>query len=150
MSSKIDETDREILKKLQKNARTSFRKIADELGVSESTVFVRVKKLKGSGVIERFTTIVSTDLVGKGFMAFILIKAEPQNYDAVLEALKDIEDIYEIYDVTGPYYAVIKILTRNREELRRTLDEIGSVKGITSTETLIVLRKIKEKAVIEM
>lgn len=150
MSSKIDEIDREILKKLQNNARTSFRKIADDLGVSESTVFVRVKKLKGSGVIERFTTIVSPDLIGKGFMAFILIKAEPQNYEAVLEALKDIEDIHEIYDVTGNYYAVIKIITRNREELRRTLDEIGLVKGITSTETLIVLRKIKEKAVIEI
>jgi DNA-binding Lrp family transcriptional regulator len=150
MSSKIDEIDREILRKLQNDARTSFRKIADDLGVSESTVFVRVKKLKERGVIERFTAIVSSDMVGKGFMAFILIKAEPQNYDAALEALKEVEDIYEIYDVTGNYYAVIKIITRNREELRKTLDKIGSVKGITSTETLIVLRKIKEKAVIEI
>lgn len=66
----------------------------------------------------------------------------------VLMALKKMDEISEIYDVTGNYYAVVKVRTGDREELRNTLDKIGLVEGITSTETFIVLRNIKEETVI--
>lgn len=145
MSIEIDEMDREILKRLQDDARIAFRKIAEELGVSESTVFVRVRKLQEKGVIKRFTTTVSPELVGKGLIAFILIKANPQRYPAVLETLKKSNDIYEIFDVTGNYYAIAKVRTGTREDLAKIIDEIGLIEGITSTETAIVLRNIKEE-----
>ena len=145
MSIEIDEIDREILKRLQDDAQIAFRKIAEELGVSESTVFVRVRKLQEKGVIKRFTTTVSPELVGKGLIAFILIKANPQRYPAVLETLKKNNDIYEIFDVTGNYYAIAKVRTGTREDLAKIIDEIGLIEGITSTETAIVLRNIKEE-----
>ena len=145
MSIGIDKMDREILKRLQDDARIAFRKIAEELGVSESTVFVRVRKLQEKGVIKRFTTTVSPELVGKGLIAFILIKANPQRYPAVLETLKKNNDIYEIFDVTGNYYAIAKVRTGARKDLAKIIDEIGLIEGITSTETAIVLRNIKEE-----
>ncbi|MCK4952649.1 AsnC family protein, partial [Candidatus Bathyarchaeota archaeon] len=40
MSNEIDEIDREILRRLQDDARIAFRKIAEDLEVSESTIFV--------------------------------------------------------------------------------------------------------------
>ena len=52
MSVKIDSTDREILKMLQEDARVAFKRIAEKIGVSEATVFVRVKKLRKKGVIK--------------------------------------------------------------------------------------------------
>jgi len=141
----LDEVDRGILRRLQEDARVAFREIADELGVSESTVFVRVRKLQERGVIRGFSAIVSPEAVGKGLTAFILIKADPQRYSSVLEALSAIEDIYEIHDVTGNYYAIAKVRTGDRGDLAKIIDEIGLIEGITSTETAIVLRDIKEE-----
>jgi len=145
MSIELDEMDRGILKRLQDDARIAFRIIAEELGLSESTVFVRVKKLQEKGIIKRFTTTVSPELVGKGLTAFILIKVNPQKYPVVLETLKKNNDIYEIYDVTGNYYTIAKVRVGSREDLAKIIDEIGLIEGITSTETAIVLRKIKEE-----
>jgi Lrp/AsnC family transcriptional regulator for asnA, asnC and gidA len=145
MSNELDEIDREILKELQDDARQALRKIAEKLGVSESTVFFRVKKLQERGVIKRFTTIISPDVVGKSFTAFVLLKVNPPNYPAVLETLKKNDDIYEIFDVTGNYYTILKIRTRNKEELATVIDKFGLIDGITSTETAIVLRNIKEE-----
>jgi len=145
MSIELDEMDRGILNRLQDDARIAFRKIAEELGLSESTVFVRVKKLQEKGVIKRFTTTVSPELVGKGLTAFILIKVNPQKYPVVLETLKKNNDIYEIFDVTGNYYTIAKVRLGSREDLAKIIDEIGLIEGITSTETAIVLRKIKEE-----
>jgi len=148
--SEVDEIDRRILERLQDDARLAFRKIAEELGVSESTVFVRVKKLQEQGIIKRFTAAISPEMVGKGLTAFILIKADPQKYPIVLETLKKIDDIYEIYDVTGNYYAIAKIRTGTREDLAKIIDKIGLIEGITSTETAIVLRNVKEETKIKI
>lgn len=148
--SEVDEIDRRILERLQDDARLAFRKIAEELGVSESTIFVRVKKLQEQGIIKRFTAAISPEMVGKGLTAFILIKADPQKYPIVLEALKKIDDIYEIYDVTGNYYAIAKIRTGTRQDLAKIIDKVGLIEGITSTETAIVLRNIKEETKIKI
>jgi len=144
MLPEIDEVDRKILERLQDDARIAFKKIAEELGISESTVFVRVKKLQQQGIIKRFTTTISPELIGKSLTAFILIKADPQKYPTALETLKKIDDIYEIHDVTGNYYAIAKVHTGSREDLAKIIDKIGLIDGITSTETAIVLRSIKE------
>lgn len=64
--------------------------------------------------------------------------------------MKELEDVYEIYDVTGEYYAILKIRVGSREELARLLDKIGSIDGILSTRTMYVLRTIKEETRIKI
>jgi len=150
MPIEIDEVDRKILERLQDDARMPFKKIAEELGVSESTIFVRVKKLRKQGVIKGFTAKVTPETVGKGLTAFILIKADPQRYPNTLETLRNIDDVYEVYDVTGNYYAIAKIRTGSREQLAKIIDSIGLIEGVASTETAVVLRSIKEETRIKI
>jgi len=148
--AKLDEVDKTILEMLQDDARIAFRRIAEKVGVSEATIFVRVKKLIKRGVIRRFTAIVAPELVGKGLTAFVLINADPKMLQEVFDSLSKIEDIYEIYDVTGSYYAIVKIRTKDREHLKRIIDEIGVIEGVKSTETAIVLRSVKEETRIKI
>jgi len=150
MSSEIDDVDRIILEMLQDDSRTSFKKIAEKLSVSEATIFVRVKKLLNKGIISRFTAIVSPELVGKGLTAFVLVNADPKKLQEVLETLKEIDDIYEIYDVTGSYYAIVKIRTMDRDGLVKLIDRIGLIDGVTRTETAVVLRSVKEETKIRL
>jgi DNA-binding Lrp family transcriptional regulator len=141
---KIDETDRKILNLLQEDARRSFKDMAQRVGVSEATVFVRVRKLTKAGVVKSFKAILEPIIVGKGTIAFIMVKAAPNEYPNVLQELKKIKDIYEIYDVTGPSYAILKVRTENPERLAELIDQIGAIRGIESTETSMVLRNVKE------
>lgn len=148
MSIRIDDVDKTILEMLQEDSRVALRKIAEKLSVSEATIFVRVKKLREKGVIKRFTVDVSPELLGKGLVAFVMLKADPQKYPETLEGIKAINDICEIYDVTGNYYAILKVRTGSREELRSIIDKLGLIDGVISTETAIVLRQIKEDRII--
>ena len=145
MSSKIDTIDKTILKMLQDDSRVAFREIAQRLGVSEATIFTRVRKLLDKGIIKRFTAIISPEPVGKGLTAFILINTDPKRLQTVLETLSKMDDVYEVYDVTGTYYAIAKTRVENREALAKIIDEIGLIEGVTSTETSIVLRSTKEE-----
>jgi len=150
MDLSIDDVDKEILRMLQDNARTSFRKIAKKLNVSEATVFVRVKKLLKRGVIKGFTAIISPEMLGKNLTAFILINADPKKLQNVLEALSGIDDVYEVYDVTGSYYIIAKVRTEDQKKLAKIIDEVGMIDGIISTETAVVLRSVKEETRIKI
>jgi len=146
----LDEIDRKILIALQKDARISFKKIADETGVSEATVFVRVKKMQERGVIKSFMAVVDPRTVGKSLTAIVLVRAKPKGLPGLLDALKKLDDIYEVYDVTGQYYSILKIRTSGTEQLSKIIDEIGQVEGVAGTETVIVLRTVKEELKVKL
>ncbi|MEM2925922.1 MAG: Lrp/AsnC family transcriptional regulator [Candidatus Bathyarchaeia archaeon] len=146
----LDDLDLRILSTLQRNARSSFSSIAKALGVSEGTVHLRVKKLLKKGIIKGFFSILNPEKLGIGMKAIICLKADPQRYEEVLKSLLDIPDIHEIYDVTGEFYSVLKVRTKNKESLAQVIDRIGRIPGITSTSTMVVLRSVKEELLLNL
>ncbi len=142
----LDETDRKILRALQGDARASFKNIGTSIGVSEATIFVRVKKLQEKGVLRGFKAVVDPISVGKTLTAIMLVRAQPRSLVGMLDALRKMEEIYEIYDVTGQYYSILKIRTDSTEHLSKIIDQIGLIEGVAGTETVIVLRTVKEES----
>ncbi|WP_297495298.1 Lrp/AsnC family transcriptional regulator, partial [Thermococcus sp.] len=49
-----------------------------------------------------------------------------------------------VYETTGDYDMLVKIRTRSSEELNEFLDKIGSIDGVESTHTMVVLKTHKE------
>ena len=54
----LDDTDRRIIEVLERDARTSLRGIAEEVGVSLGTVSNRVKKLEENRVIKEYLSLI--------------------------------------------------------------------------------------------
>ncbi len=50
MRGTLDDVDRKILAILQKNGRTPLREISKEVGLAESTIYERIKRLKERGL----------------------------------------------------------------------------------------------------
>ena len=63
----------------------------------------------------------------------------------MLDGLRKMDDIYEIYDVTGQYYSILRVRTDSTEQLSKIIDEIAMIDGVVGTETVIVLRTVKEE-----
>ncbi|MDT7860621.1 MAG: Lrp/AsnC family transcriptional regulator [Saccharolobus sp.] len=146
----LDDIDKKILNILQQDSRIPFSRLAKMLNLSEATIYVRIKRLKENGVIKGFYTDIDFDKIGLSVVAFILIKADPKKYDSILKQLVEMKEVYEIYDVTGEYYAMVKVRVPTREDLAKVLDKIGNMDGVTSTYTMLVLRVIKDKKEIDL
>jgi DNA-binding Lrp family transcriptional regulator len=92
---------------------------------------------------------VDPDSIGKHVTAFALVRADPKTYPKVLSELARLDDVCEVYDVAGVYYSIIKVRTSTSEQIAQVLDRIGEIGGIVGTETVIVLRTIKEETEIK-
>ena len=131
----MDKTDEAILRILEKNARTPFSKIAEELGVTESTIRKRVKKLIKSGYIKKFTVEC-----GK-INVITLVKILPNiNVSYVGNKIKNVENVRKVQLITGEYDLIVSISCKNPEEASKTIEKIRQVKGVGSTLSFFVLR----------
>ncbi|RLF88153.1 Lrp/AsnC family transcriptional regulator [Thermococci archaeon] len=144
MRASLDEVDKKILAILQRNSRTPLREISKRVGLAESTIYERIKKLKDNGVIQKFTVILNPESLGFTMLSFILIKSKAGMYARVAREIMKYPEIVEIYETTGNYDMVVKIRTRNSDELNVFLDRVGEVEGVVATHTMVVLKVHKE------
>ncbi|AAY80353.1 AsnC family transcriptional regulator [Sulfolobus acidocaldarius DSM 639] len=110
---------------------------------------MRIRRLKEKGVIKGFYVDISPEAIGLNVVAFIMIKADPKRYEQILKKIASFKSIFEVFDITGEYYSILKVRVKSREELAKILDEIGNMEGVTSTYTMFVLRTIKEAKTID-
>jgi len=142
----LDEVDKRILEVLEKDNRTPLRKISKQVKIPPSTVYGRIKRLRKRGVVRRFVTILNPKALGFLVLAFIFIKARAGMYSMVAEDLKEYPEILEIYEVTGDWDIIIKVIMRSYEELNTFLDKISGIKGVESTCIMVVFKSHKDIA----
>ena len=78
--------------------------IAKEIGTSDATVHIRVRKMLAVGIINKFTINVNNNLLGYDHLAFIGIKTEPGSVDDnIMSELSKIHEVLEIHEMHGIY-----------------------------------------------
>ena len=71
----MDDIDSKILRRLLTDARSSYRKIAFELGISPPTVLNRISKLERDEVIKSYSAMVDYAKIGFDLTAVIEVTA---------------------------------------------------------------------------
>ena len=140
----LDKIDKELLKILQENADLTYAQLGKLLGISPSTVYMRVKRLKERGVIKRIIAEVDPDLLGYRLRSLIFISIDVKKYSSIVKELSKIPQVKTIYDITGEWTFALEALVQDHKELSELLDRIGEIDGIQHTSTAVVLRVIKE------
>jgi len=144
LSLELDRVDKELLKILQENADLTYAELGRMLGISPSTVYMRVKRLKEKGIIRRVIAEVNSEILGYKLRSLIFLTVDVKKYNKVIEELSRLPQIKVIYDITGEWTFALEVLARDHIELSDLLDKIGSIDGVQQTSTAVVLRVIKE------
>lgn len=130
LTVELDNLNRKILNKLQKDGRVSFSSIARELGVNEATIRYRVKNLIDEGVITKFTALLDPTKIGFPITAIVMIKIDPKLFEEASTHIADQDETYHIFQSTGEYDIGIVAHTRDMRylsELRRRIELIPGV-----------------------
>lgn len=140
----MDDVDKRILKVLEVDARTSLRKIADEVGVALGTVSNRVRRLESLGVIRGYAVLLDPDKAGWGLSVVIGLRIEKGRLIEVQEKIAKDNRVYGVYDVTGDYDSMVLARAVNRDDLDDLTKSVLSISGIERSVTHLVLNSVKE------
>jgi len=150
MTSRIDDLDLKIIRELQKDARQSYREMAERLKVAEGTVYNRVNKLQEIGVIKRFIPDIDFSKLGYDLVAIIGMMVEGDHLPKIEENIAKKPNVSAVYDVTGDYDAIIVAKFKDRDSLNRFVKGILAMPHVKRTYTMLVLNVMKEEHGIEI
>ena len=145
----MDYINYKILEKLAENSRTPFSEIAEELKIATSTVHKRVQGLQESNIIEKFTLIVNPSSSSLNqITAYIGIEVEQEQdkLKKVIDKLKSVDEVLEIYETLEPYDIFIKVRAGGIYELKRNVIALLSqMEGVINVSSILTTVRHKEK-----
>ncbi len=135
----LDDRDLAIVAALQEDARATYSDVAGRIGMSQSAVHDRVRKLESAGVIRGYRAVVAPEALGLFVTALVAATPlDPSQPDDLPERVRGFPEVEDCFSVAGEANYILKVRVRTTthlEELIRRLRERGGVQ----TRTTIVL-----------
>ena len=150
-NSVLDDVNLKIIDILGKDSSTPFVEIAKQLGVSDATIHIRVRRLISEGIISKFTVIIDNNLLGYDHLAFMGINVKPGLADEAIEDLSNLEEVLEIHEMHGTFDLLLKIRSKDLDQMRDVVEnKIRTLPHIIETELMTVLKTRKEEQIVSL
>jgi len=139
----MDEKDRIIIDMLLKNARIPYTDIAKKLGVSETAVRKRIKKLEKERILEGYTIKVNPSRLGYKSIAHVGIDTEPGHFLGVACRLTEMEEIKCVAITSGSNMIVADIWAKNNKHLSEIINKVSKIEGVVAAHPTIIVEMLK-------
>lgn len=135
----MDDTDRQLISLLRKDARMSVADLAAKLKLSRGTVSNRLRKLEDEQVIVGYTVRLRPDAEPNQIRAWAGVLVEGNQTREVIARLLGEPGVAALHDTNGRWDLLAELRAESMTELSRVLERIRLIKGIRNTETSILL-----------
>ena len=148
MVETLDETDLQILKILQKNAKLTTKELADAVNLTPTPVFERQKRLERRGFIKKYVAILDPDKLNQGLLVFCKVKLKQINREiaeAFTRRILRIPEVTECYNTSGNYDYLLKVRARDMKQYQGfILTKLGDIDSVGSIESTFVMSEVKQ------
>jgi DNA-binding Lrp family transcriptional regulator len=150
----LDAVDAKILDLIQHDAGLSVAEIAEQVGLSSSPCWRRIKRLEDAGVVRGRVTILDRERLGLDFEVYAEVKLNlptKENLDAFEAVVATLPEVAQCATVTGGMDYVLRIITKDMRAfdtfLREKLLSLGLVSNV---ESRIVIRSVKNSTAVPL
>ncbi len=150
----LNKIDRNILRELQANGRTSYAELARLVGLSTTPCKERVKRLEREGVIRGYQAILEPDFLDAALVVIVQIRLTRTSQD-IFEEFKqhvfDLPEVQECYLVSGNFDYLIKARVADMAAYRQFLGEtLLTLPGVQESTSYVVMEQVKETLALEI
>ena len=147
MAEILDETDLQILKTLQKNAKLTTKELAEAVHLTPTPVFERQKRLEKKGYIKKYVAVLDPEKLGQGLLVFCKVKLKQINHeiaDSFVRHIQRIPEVTECYNTSGAYDYLLKVRVRDMKQYQEfVLTKLGDLDTVGSIESTFVMSEVK-------
>jgi Lrp/AsnC family transcriptional regulator len=143
---RIDDTDRRILRELQRDASRSLEEIAKAVGSSKTPVWNRVRKLREAGIVGPATVPLDAEALGFEACFFVLIRTSEHGAEwqaAFLRALEDRPEVQEAHRLAGDIDYILKVRVANARAYDVFYQALISEVRVHSVTALLSIEEIR-------
>ncbi|MFN3986347.1 MAG: Lrp/AsnC family transcriptional regulator [Rhodocyclaceae bacterium] len=147
---RLDRYDLKILQILQRDGRVTKTRLAEEINLSVSSCWERVKRLESLGVIRGYTVRIDFDKLMRRSAVLVEVslgRHDLPSFQRFEQAMAACPEVVECYATGGGVDYIVKVMARDIAAYQRIVDgwlEAGL--GIERYFTYVVTKTVKEQA----
>ncbi len=149
----LDAFDRKILDALQRDASLSVAEIADNVGLSTTPCWRRIRNLEDAGVIRGRVAVLDPALLNIGVTVFVGVKAGRHAADwlqTFAAAVQDIEEVTEVYRLSGEIDYLLKIVVPDIAAYDDVYKRLIEKTDFADVSSFFAMEKIKATTVLPL
>ncbi len=142
----MDETDRKILRLLQRDASTPLEEIARKVKLSKTPCWNRIKKMEAQGIIQGRIALVAADKVGLGVTVFVALRTdrhEPDWMQRFAAASREMPEIMEVYRLAGTIDYLLKVVVKDMAAYDDFYRRLTAKVPLFDVNSMIAMERIK-------
>jgi Lrp/AsnC family leucine-responsive transcriptional regulator len=150
----FDVQDLRLLELLQQDSKKTTKEFAHLLGLSNTAVYERIKKLERSGIIKQYVALLNKQQVDRNFTVFCHVKLVQHTKDNIACFEKEIlklDEVVECHHLSGDYDYLLKIYVRDMEAYRNFMvAKLTAIEHIGSTQSAFTIKEVKHTTAVPL
>ena len=151
---KLDVTDIRLLKILQRDSNRTVKSLSDELHLSTTPVFERIKKLEREGYIEGYSARLNPKKLGLKQTVFVAITLQGHTRSFLEKFVKQVNEFPEVvacHRVSGTFDYLLKLLVEDIDAYEQfIITKLTLIPYLGNVQSLITLSTGKESNEIDL
>lgn len=143
----MDKLDQKILNALQLDGRLPNVQLADQIGLSESPTFRRVKQLEEAGIVRQYVALLDQRQLGLQVTAFVSVRMakQPDKEQSEFHERVDNEPhIIECHAMSGSSDFLMKVVAKDMDHFSEIcMQRILKFPGVDHVESSFSLKAVK-------
>ncbi len=141
----LDDTDYAIIELLRADGRLPYRAIARELGLTESTVRARVRRLEDSDTM-RVVAVTDIEAAGFGMLLAIGVQVENRSPEQVAREMATIAEVFSVNVVVGTHDVEILVVAEDQAALNDLINSrLAQVPGVCRLTPALAVDVLKNQ-----
>jgi DNA-binding Lrp family transcriptional regulator len=143
----LDDYDLKILDALQKDGRLSNNDLAQQVGLSPSPCWRRVKRLEEEGIIRGYQAMFDQRRLGLGVTVFVNVAIQSQDtkaHKAFEEAILKLPEVVGCHILAGQQDFLLQVVAADLDAYSDfALHKLGQLPGVREIHSSFALKEVK-------
>lgn len=143
----LDKIDRKLLGLLQQDCTLSLQALADEVHLTATPCWKRLKRLEDEGIIRQRVALLDNEKLGLGLTAFVQMKTQQHSsewYQSVVQWVQEMPEVLAFYRMAGEYDYLIQVAVADMKSFDRFYKKlVMGVPGLTDVTSSFAMEEIK-------
>tara|TARA_R110002072_G_scaffold303031_1_gene491516 strand:- start:15359 stop:15805 length:447 start_codon:yes stop_codon:yes gene_type:complete len=148
MDEKLDKIDLAILELLKEDAKQGNKSIAEQIGLTITPTYERIKRMERVGIIEGYSARLNKHKVGKKLQVFCQVSLKEHSLELLETFEHEVVEFKEVsicYHTAGDYDYTLLVEVLDMEEYENFLRyKLTCIRYIGNVQSSFVMRVIKE------
>ncbi|WP_036385277.1 Lrp/AsnC family transcriptional regulator [Muricauda sp. MAR_2010_75] len=145
----MDALDKQLIQLLQQDCKKTTKYYADQLQLSKTAVYERIRRLERTGIITDYVALVDKEKVKRDFTVLCQIRLVQHTKENVLKFEREVlklEEVSECFHVGGDYDYILKINVEDMKSYREFMvTKLTAINNIGNTQSSFVISEVKNR-----